>query len=124
MTSAPHASGPGPLGEEAARLAEALAEWARGHAGSIPDSLSHQVGGSAECRLCPVCQAIALMRQVKPETVTHLMEASAAMAAALRSMVESPAAAGHGARGPGVERIDLDGDAEFDVDDVSSMDAP
>jgi hypothetical protein len=124
MTSTPHASGPGPLGEEAARLVEALTDWARGHAGSIPESLSHQVGGSAECRLCPVCQAIALMRQAKPETFAHLVEASAALTAALRSMFESSTAAGHGSRGNGVERIDLDGDMEFDFDDASPMDAP
>jgi hypothetical protein len=111
MTSASHASGagPGPLAEEAARLVEALSDWARGHAGDLPGAVSSQVGGSPECKLCPVCQAIALMRQAKPETFAHLLEASTALTAALRTVIESPARGG----GPGgVERIDLDVDMD------------
>jgi hypothetical protein len=91
---------PGPLGEEAARLAEALTEWARGHGDEIPVAT-----GSAECRLCPVCQLITLMRQARPETFAHLLDATAALAAAARTVIESHQ---NGGGGTGVERIDLD----------------
>ena len=91
---------PGPLGEEAARLVEALTEWARGHGEEVPIAT-----GGAECRLCPVCQLLTLMRHARPETFAHLMDATAALAAAARTVVESHQ---HGASGGGVERIDLD----------------
>jgi hypothetical protein len=99
---------PGPLAEEAARLVEALSDWARTHSGDIPGTVGSAVGGSTECRLCPFCQAIALMRQARPETFAHLLDASTALTAALRSVVET-----HGQpnrRQHGVERIDLDDD--------------
>ena len=113
------APAPGPLAEEAARLVEALSEWARTHTGDLPGAVGAQLGGtsqfgaSAECRLCPFCQAIALLRQARPETFAHLLEASTALTAALRSMVET-----HGHRNPahnGFERIDLDDDMPMDA---------
>ena len=94
---------PGPLGEEAARLVEALSEWARGHAGEMPIAT-----GSAECRMCPVCQLLTLMRHTRPETFAHLVDATAALAAAARSVVESHQHGG--SERAGVERIDLDDD--------------
>ena len=94
---------PGPLGEEAARLVEALTEWARGQGEDVPIAT-----GSAECRLCPVCQLLTLMRHARPETFAHLMDATAALAAAARTVVE---AHHHGAGSTGVERIDLDDEA-------------
>jgi hypothetical protein len=92
---------PGPLAEEAARLVEALSDWAKGQAGDLPGTAEP----APECRLCPFCQALALVRQAKPETFAHLLDASAALTAALRSMVETHA---HGAGAGGVERIVLD----------------
>ena len=118
------APAPGPLAEEAARLVEALSEWARTHTGDIPGAVGAQFGAagfgaSAECRLCPLCQAIALLRQARPETFQHLLEASTALTAALRSVIETPGG-GHGTRS-GVERISLDDDSlTHDV----PMDAP
>lgn len=93
-------SAPGPLGEEAARLVEALSEWARGHGEELPFAT-----GSPECKLCPVCQLLSLMRQARPETFAHLLEATAALAAAARTVMESHS---HTDAGRGVERIDLD----------------
>ena len=124
------APAPGPLAEEAARLVEALSDWARTHSGDIPGAVGSAVGGSSqfgastECRLCPFCQAIALLRQARPETFTHLLEASTAFTAALRSMVETHGQ--HSRSHNGVERIDLD-DSDFDdtlLDDSAPMDAP
>jgi hypothetical protein len=104
---------PGPVGEEATRLIEAMsqwlgAHWSRGGPADVPIATD-----SDECRVCPFCQVLALMRHTRPETFAHLADASSSLVAALRTVVE--AHAGHGAgtasgRG-GVERIDLDEDA-------------
>lgn len=108
----PGASSPGPLADEAARLVEALSDWARTHVGDLPGAVSSHVGGSVECKLCPFCQMLGVLRATRPETFVHLLEASTALTAALKSVVES---AGSGRGGPsGVERIDLDGDDLFD----------
>jgi hypothetical protein len=93
---------PGPLAEEAARLVEALADWARGATGELPLAT-----GSAECRLCPVCQLLAVMRTARPETFAHLVDAAGSLTAALRTMVDGHT---HGDATRGVQRIDLDDD--------------
>jgi hypothetical protein len=95
---------PGPLAEEAARLVEALTEWARGATGGLSMA---GAGESPECGICPFCQLLALVRRTQPETFGHLADASASFAAALRTVVERRDAAG---RSSGVERIDLDGE--------------
>ena len=96
---------PGPLAEEAAKFVEALSDWARTHAGDVPGAVGAQIGNGAECRLCPVCQALSLLRSARPETFAHLLDASVALTAALRSIVESHS---HGDTRAGVQRIDLD----------------
>jgi len=97
----------GPLSEEASRLVEALSEWARGRVG--PSAAA--AGTSAECSLCPFCQMLSLLRHAKPETFAHLLDASAALTAALRSVVDAPPA--NGSSG-GMERINLDDDGFVD----------
>jgi hypothetical protein len=95
---------PGSVGEEAAKLVEALSDWARGAAGG---ELPLATGGE-ECTLCPVCQALSLVRRARPETFAHLADATTAFLAAVRTVVETH---DHGAGGrSGVERIDLDPD--------------
>jgi hypothetical protein len=95
---------PGPLAEEAARLVEAIGEWARGAAGGV--SMPAAGGSGPECQICPFCQLLALLRRTQPETFGHLADASASMVAALRTVVERhDHAAAHKS---GVERIDLD----------------
>ena len=87
---------------------EALSEWARSAIGDAPIAT-----GSAECKLCPVCQLLALMRRTQPETFAHLADASSSLAAALRTVIDTHT---HGSNGNGrVERINLD-------DDVSHAD--
>jgi hypothetical protein len=106
--STPHQHDVGPLSEEASRLVEALSDWARGRIG--PSAAA--VGNSAECSLCPICQLLSVVRQAKPETFAHLLDASAALTAALRSVVDAhPAHASPG----GMERIDLDDDSVMDA---------
>jgi hypothetical protein len=100
---------PGPLADEAARLVEALSDWARDHSGDLGGQLGQHIGGGTECTLCPLCQLLAVVRRARPETVAHLVDASVALTAALRSLAEGHA--GRGATHNGVERIDLDDDA-------------
>lgn len=94
----------GSAAEEAARLFAALEEWARTRAGSFIDD-EHLATGSAECKVCPVCQAIGALRHVRPEAVEHLLDATASLVAALRAT--APAPAEETARAPRVERIDV-----------------
>lgn len=93
----------GSVGDEAAKLVEALSEWARGAAGGdLPLAT-----GSDECQLCPICQALSLARRARPETFTHLTDAATSFLAALRTVVETHDHAHKNSRS-GVERIDLD----------------
>lgn len=108
---------PGPLGEEAARLAEALVDWARGAA---PWATTHLhdlplATDSAECKLCPLCQLLTLVRQARPETFAHLADATSSLFAAVRTVVESAETARRHDNS-GVERIRLDDDADVSAE--------
>ena len=98
-------SGPsvGSAAEEAARLLAAAEQWARTRGSSLLDSPSLATG-SPECTACPLCQAVAALRQVRPETVQHLLDAAGSLVAALRAAFPppEPPPSGH------VERITLD----------------
>lgn len=103
-------SEPGPLVDEAARLLSAVEAWARQRsdglragAGVLWDD-EHLANGSAACALCPVCQAVAALRKVNPQTVDHLLDATASMLAALRSTVNEHRSPDPAATQP-VERI-------------------
>ena len=92
----------GTAAEEAARLLGAVQDWARTRFDS-----EHLATGGAECQVCPVCQAIALLRQVKPETAEHLLDAAASFVAALKSAVASPSAEGGAGASSRVQPIDI-----------------
>ncbi|HVU60956.1 MAG TPA: hypothetical protein VHA79_06555 [Mycobacteriales bacterium] len=96
------AASPGPLAEEAARLVEAIGEWARGAVGDGPLSA---MGEGTDCQVCPLCQLIAMVRRTQPETYAHLVDAATSMAAALRTVVDRH---DHGGAAPRVQRIDLE----------------
>jgi hypothetical protein len=90
----------GTVAEEAARLLEAVQQAAaRWHRGSA------QAGGAATghtevpitCRVCPLCQLLSAVQQVRPETLQHLADAAAAFTAALGDIV--PSAGGTSTRG-------------------------
>lgn len=93
---------PGPLAEEAARLVEAIGEWARGAVGDGPLSAT---GQAPECQVCPLCQLIGLVRRTQPETYAHLVDAATSMVAALRTVVDHHE---HTRPSRGVERIELE----------------
>jgi hypothetical protein len=82
-----------PVAEEAARLIGALEEWllAGGLSGGVASSLrwadSH-VGGAQECRLCPFCQLLAVVRTAQPEAYQHLAAAVTSLAAAARVLAD------------------------------------
>ena len=83
----------GSAAEEAARLLSAVQDWAR-----TRFDAEHLATGGAECQVCPMCQGIALVRQLKPETAEHLLDAAASLVAALRSAVAAPSSSGETSR--------------------------
>lgn len=96
----------GSAAEEAVRLFAVVEQWARTRAAGLVDD-EHLATGSTECLVCPLCQAIGAARNVRPETVEHLLDAAASFVAALRASVAQPAGAERERRGPGVEHIDV-----------------
>ena len=95
----------GSAAEEAARLFAAVQDWAR-----TRFDHEHLATGSAECQVCPVCQGIAALRQVRPETVEHLLDAAASFVAAVKSTM--PAAPPEQRASSRVQHIDVTGGAE------------
>jgi hypothetical protein len=68
--------------DEAAKLLSAMQDWAR-----TRFDAEHLATGSSECQVCPVCQGVAALRQINPQTVEHLLDAAASFVAALKSTV-------------------------------------
>ena len=92
----------------------AAQDWLRARAGSVTDGSlrfgslwdrEHLATGATECTVCPLCQTVAALRQVKPETVEHLLDAAASVVAALRTAVASPPRPDE--RHAGVQHIDI-----------------
>ncbi|RAY13107.1 hypothetical protein DPM19_21680 [Actinomadura craniellae] len=80
---------PGQVIEEAVRLFETLREKMRGDDTAAGDVWSRAVReehppGTAECRYCPICRAIAAARESGPDVVGQVLEAGRSLAAALR----------------------------------------
>ncbi len=116
----------GSVGEEAAKLLGALSNWARDQggdyagsaadaagafAGAVQDVSEHIATGSEDCRYCPVCQVIHIVRDTSPEVRTHLaVAASSLMHAAAGLLATKP---GEQRSGP-VEKIDLDDTTGWD----------
>lgn len=72
-----------PLGsaaDEAVKLLGVAQDWVRTRLGT-----EHLATGSPECLACPVCQGVGALRHVKPETVEHLLDATASFVAALKA---------------------------------------
>jgi len=112
----------GTVAEEAARLVAAMATMARSSADPGPDPSPYAgpedappgdassagarstgacsaCGGDSDgtpvaCKLCPLCQGIALLRSVRPETVDRLADLASALAAGLRDMATQSRASG------------------------------
>jgi hypothetical protein len=100
----------GSVAEEAAKLLGALSGWAKEHGeglSSFTDGLNEHVAtGAPECAWCPVCRAVAAVRQTSPEVLTHLSSAASSLVLAVSGMM----AAHPPNRDGGVEPIPLDDD--------------
>ena len=92
----------GSLAEEAAKLLGAAETWWREHAPALPEHTG------PECRVCPFCQVLAVVRHAQPEVFEHLSEAAAALMLAVKSAVEAQERAWARRRDDvPVERIDI-----------------
>ncbi|HWJ83373.1 MAG TPA: hypothetical protein VNS55_14135 [Nocardioides sp.] len=117
----------GSVAEEAAKLFGALADMARdrgpgigegigglaGHAAAMAHEVNEHIAtGSAECRYCPICRVVHAVRETTPEVRDHLLTAASSLLQAAAGMMETlppkEGGADGPARGPEVERIDLD----------------
>jgi hypothetical protein len=111
-TSEPGASGGaghqepvGSVGEEAAKLFGALSDWARDQGGdyagtaagaastfahAVRDVNEHLATESADCRYCPVCQVIHVVRSTSPEVREHLSVAASSLMQAAAGLLATP----------------------------------
>lgn len=98
-----------PLGsaaQEAAKLFTAMEDWARTRTGRLVDT-EHLATGSAACQSCPICQGVGLLRTVRPETVEHLLDATASFVAAVRAAVAPPPSPPAAPAPAGVQHIEI-----------------
>ena len=108
----------GAVGEEAAKLFGALADWAREHGPSLagfPDLEEHLATGAPECTYCPICRTVHVLREAGPEVRQHLAIAAASLMQAAAGVLN--AASEHPPRGAGrpegVQKIDLDDEGDW-----------
>ena len=102
----------GSVGEEAAKLLDALQDWAKdsgtsGLADQLRSANEHVATGGQDCTVCPVCRAIAKVREASPEVRTHLAVATSSLLQAAATLLEARAAR-PSAADPRVTKIDLD----------------
>lgn len=103
----------GSVGEEAARLFGAVAD-------ALREVDEHVATGAAECRHCPICRTVHLVRETSPEVRAHLGAAAASLVQAAAGLLATHVPAEPHGGAAGVERIDLD---EDDDDDERAEDA-
>jgi hypothetical protein len=103
---------PGALAEEAARLVEAAAAWARRTLSTVDPDGDRLGTGAPECAGCPVCRAVRAIRTEHPEAAERMTalatEAATALAGVLRTLFDGHDEPGTPpGREPGVEHIDV-----------------
>ena len=110
----------GSVGEEAAKLLDALQDWAKesgaaGGAAGLGDQWravnEHLATGGADCTWCPVCQVIHRVREASPEVRGHVAVAASSLLQAAAALIEARAPRSP-ATEPQVTKIDLDADPE------------
>jgi hypothetical protein len=83
----------GGFAEESARLLDAVQSWiARGAGEATPSDSEHPHHSGPECRVCPICQVLSVVRTAKPEVLEHLGDAMTSLAAAFAELIPSEAA--------------------------------
>ncbi len=61
-------------------------------------------GLAPECRVCPLCMGLAVLRQSRPEALEHLLKAGAELLLAVRALLDGA----EGLRGSAtLQRIDI-----------------
>ena len=121
MSEGPHdATGEpvGSVGDEAAKLFGALADWAKDSStGWAAQVDGHLATGAAECQYCPICRTVHVLREASPEVRTQLVTAASTFLQAAAGILGSIGAEpGAGERPSPVQRIDLDDDGHDDGD--------
>jgi hypothetical protein len=119
----------GSVGEEAAKLLQALQGWAKetspeyvgvttAAADKLKDINEHIASGGSDCQYCPVCQAISLVRRTSPEVKAHLADAASSLLKAAAGAMATHAAEPGEERPtePPVEKIDLSDDLDWEDD--------
>jgi hypothetical protein len=74
-----------------------------------------RAGEAAACQLCPICQGIAMLRAVRPETVERLADLAAALSGTLRDIAAERTRQGPAPTPPRGQRVQ---DIDVDDDDV------
>lgn len=123
----------GSVGEEAAKLFEALQGWAREQGHDVGDGVSglagaasraakdvneHVATGAPECEYCPVCRTVHVLRGASPEVRAHLATAASSFLQAAAGLLATAAPEPRRTSDP-VEHIGLDDDAGWDSEDES-----
>lgn len=124
-----HSEDIGTVAEETAKLLAALQDWAKDSGSShvsaasqaaegLADSvrgIGDQIGHGSECKFCPVCQVINVVRETSPEVRQHLAIAANSMLQAMQGMLATQVPDDQRTRRAApVEKIDLDDDASWD----------
>ncbi|GGO87257.1 hypothetical protein GCM10011584_11430 [Nocardioides phosphati] len=113
----------GSVAEETAKLLGALSGWAKDHGsdlgaglgGAFHDASEHLATGE-DCKYCPFCRVVHIVRESSPEVRTHLAIAAASIAQAASAVLQAAvpedakASGGTHARRDPVEKIDLEDD--------------
>ncbi|HSV41363.1 MAG TPA: hypothetical protein VLI04_21550 [Nocardioidaceae bacterium] len=121
----------GTVAEETAKLLSALQDWAKdsGHehasaathaASGLADSvrgIGDHVGHGPDCKFCPVCQVINVVRETSPEVKQHLAVAANSLLQAMQGLLATQVPdSAQARRSAPVEKIDLDDDIPWDDD--------
>jgi hypothetical protein len=127
--------GVGSVGEEAVKLFEALAGWAKeqGHeagegladaagaaAGAARRIDEHVATGAPECTWCPVCRCVHVVRTASPEVRAHLATAATSLLQAAAGLMATAVPDEHARPRSGVEHIGLDEEWPDDAGEASA----
>lgn len=126
MTDQSGTEGVGSVAEEAAKLFAAFADVAKdkgagfgdaaasaaaGLSGALHDVGEHVGTGGEDCKYCPVCQVIGIVRNTSPEVKAHLAIAASSLVQAAAGLLATQVPS-DSTKDPGVEKIDLSEDEE------------